>query len=81
MAIKDIITEKEETSVRVEVPIVPVVTKKTNSRGKYVAGRSVPSKQVKAAHRKARSGLSLKTFLTERGKSYNLPVSEWLANK
>lgn len=79
--IRDIVEPEEKgtsvmaTAVAVEKPTTQQVTR---TRGPYKEGRYVPSKQLKAAHRRARSNLSLKQWARVNG---GKAATDWMRGK
>lgn len=80
MAIKDIV---ELESKGTSVPVAPVSTVQEiqRSRGHYVQGRQVPSKRLKALHRRVGRHHPLRAWaMTLKGEDYNL-AQQWFRNK
>jgi hypothetical protein len=81
MPIKDIV-EFEARGLPVSVDVQPqsTVQSKDRSRGRFVEGRYVPSKQVKVAHRRSRSSLSLKVW-ARANQNDPTTIERWFGNK
>lgn len=81
MAVKDII-EIEPKGVPVEAPppLKQTEQQKERTRGRFVPGRTVPSKQVKVAHRMSKSPLSLKAWARANKFDPDMVV-RWFKNK
>lgn len=81
MAIKDIIElESKGFSVPVAVAPKPTTQEIDRTRGKFVPGRNLPSKQIRTAHRRAKTDKSLKQWAAD--SFYNsAAVVQWRDNK
>ena len=80
MSVRDIVEqEKKGTSIPMPVSAVPA-PKESRGRGKAVAGRYVPSKQLKVQHHRSRSTSSLKEFARQQAK-IDTASADWLRNK
>jgi len=80
MSVRDIVEQEiKGTSIPMPVSAAPS-PKESRGRGKAVAGRYVPSKQLKTQHRQSRSTSSLKEFARQQAK-IDLASADWLRNK
>jgi hypothetical protein len=80
MSVRDIVEQEiKGTSIPMPVSAAPS-PKESRGRGKAVAGRYVPSKQLKTQHRRSRSTSSLKEFAQQQAK-IDLASADWLRNK
>jgi len=80
MSVRDIVEQEiKGTSIPMPVSAAPS-PKESRGRGKAVAGRYVPSKQLKTQHRRARSTVPLKVYARQQA-TIDTASADWLRNK
>jgi hypothetical protein len=79
MSVRDIV-EQEVKGTSIPLTVAAPAPKESRGRGKAVAGRYVPSKQLKTQHRRSRSTSSLKEFARQQAK-IDPASADWLRIK